>query len=513
VTARLASSPTQFIGNAAPRKYSAPAEVLLLLAMLAPLFLLQKPSELPEPERTNGALLWLACVAPTALYVFRRPNQREPFPFFPLIGVVFGVYYALPALSGAVNLAYRPDQFRITYLDPARDFQTATELALWGWLLLLLGYWTLSISYRRVRSREQPWPARPLSPVLIGMLIIGLAAEALQVSRPLPGPVGGTIGFVSILSRFAIASLLVMRVRGQLAPGERAILLIAIPVQILLLLAAGSIAKVFLFVLLLLLAHWLGGGRLRASWIVAGFVAALALITLKGVLTQYRRAAWFAGVRLNVGERAVLMGQLVSDQVKAEGVVGAVGTGWEAAISRSATLDLLADATRRTPQDIPYWGGSTYLSLIGIAVPRVLWPSKPTKRLGQDFGHRYSYIESWDQSTSVNLPFLVEFYINFGTAGVLIGMFLTGMVYRVLDVVLNRPGQSVLRTIASMSILIPLLNVESDFSLVFGGIFLNAIAFVVVLRYLRQRVSRGAQPRTIRSSASRLTPTPPLEGV
>jgi hypothetical protein len=480
--------------------------------MLAPLLLLQAPSELPEFERSNGALLWLACVAPAARYVFRRPDQREPFPFFPLIGVVFGVYYALPALSGVVNLAYRPDQFRISYLDPTRDFREPIELALWGWVSLLVGYWTLSVSYRPLRARERRWPARLLSPLLIGLLVVGLAAETLQLVMRLPGALGGAVAFISILSRFAIATLVVMQVRRQLAPGERAILLVAIPLQFLLLLAAGSIAKVFLFVLLLLLAHWLGGGRLRASWIIAGFAAALTLITLKGVLNQYRREAWFAGVKLNPVERAWLMGKLVNDQVKAEGVADAVATGWQAAISRSATLDLLADAMRRTPRDIPYWGGSTYLSLIGVAVPRLLWPSKPTKRLGQDFGHRYSYIEPWDQSTSVNLPFLVEFYINFGTLGVFVGMFLTGMLYRLLDVILNRPGQNLLRTIASMSILIPLLNVESDFSLVFGGIFLNAIAFVVVLRYLRKRVTSSEPPRTARTPPSRLTPIPPLEG-
>jgi hypothetical protein len=494
-----------FLGVAAANKFSGAAEVVLLLAMLAPLLLLQTPSELPSTERNNGALLWLACIAPTVGYVFRRPNRREPFPFFPLIGVVYGIYYALPALSGTVNLAYRPDQFRISYLDPAQDFHTPIELALWGWLLLLIGYWTLSISYRPSRARERPWPARPLIPLLIRLMAIGLAAEALQVSMALPGAVSGAVGFVSILSRFAIATLLVFRVRGQLASHERAILLAAIPLQLVLLLAAGSIAKVFLFVLLLLLANWLGGGRLRASWIVAGLIAALALITLKGVLTQYRRAAWFAGVRLNVAERAQLMGKLVSDQVKTEGVAGAVATGWEAAISRSATLDLLADAVLRTPREIPYWQGSTYLSLIGIAVPRVLWPDKPTKRLGQDFGHRYSYLEASDQSTSVNLPFLVEFYINFGTFGVFVGMFFTGMVYQLLNITLNRPGQSVLRTIASMSILIPMLNVESDFSLVFGGIFLNGIAFVIVLRYLRRQVSAGALPQSVPLQA-RLTP-------
>jgi hypothetical protein len=484
----------------------------MLPLAFAPLLLLQTPSELPQAARMNGAILWLACVAPLASYVFRRPDRREPFPFFPLVGLVYGAYYALPALSGAVNLAYRPDQFRVTYLDPARDFGQPTELALWGWVFVLLGYSTLALFWRSSRAREQRWPARPMIQLLIRMLIVGSVAAALEVSVRLPASIKGAIGFVAILSRFAIATLVVMRVQGRLAPGERRILLVAIPLQILLLLAVGSIAKIMLFILLLVASHWLGGGRLRARWVTVGVLAALSLITLKGVLQQYRRQAWFAGVKLNPVESVGLMAALVTDQVRAEGVAGAIVTGWGVAVSRSATLDLLADAMRRTPRDIPYWGGTTYLSLVGVAIPRVLWPTKPTKTLGQDFGHRYSYIEPSDRSTSVNLPFLIEFYINFGAAGVFLGMFLTGMTYRILDATLNRPGQDIVRTVASMAILIPLLNVESDFSLVFGGIFLNAVTFALVLRFLRSQMVPNAGRRSRSAPALPMRTAAPLDG-
>jgi hypothetical protein len=103
----------------------------------------------------------------------------------------------------------------------------------------------------------------------------------------------------------------------------------------------------------------------------------------------------------------------------------------------------------------------------------------------------------------MNFPFLVEFYANFGSIGVFAGMFLTGIIFRLLDTTLNRPGQSVVRSIASMSILIPLLNVESDFSLVFGGIFLNGIAFAMLLRFLRARVDDGSREHGV--DATRVT--------
>jgi hypothetical protein len=487
---------------APPPRIARAVEVLILLIALVPLAFLYGDAELAQADRTRGALLWIACVVPTAIYVLRGRRHREPIPFLPLIGIVYGVYYAIPAMTGTVNIAYQPNQAAINYLDPARDFSDAMQLALWGWLLLLLGYWTVSIFVRPRRVRERPWPSQALVPLLIQVLALGMFGEVLQLSVRLPGSLGGVIGFVTVASRFSLATLVVMRVRHQLNPTQRIIVSMAIPVELLLLLGAGSIAKVFLFVLLLFLAHWIGGGRVRAMWLAGGLAAALTLVTVKGILGNYRRQAWYAGVALNVPDRMLLMGGLVGDQVKAQGVVGAIETGWEAALGRSAILDVLADVVQRTPRDIPYWGGTTYYSLIGFAVPRVLWPTKPTKTLGQDFGHRYSYIGSWDQTTSMNFPYLVEFYANFGPIGVFAGMFVTGMIFRLFDLTLNRPGQSVVRSIASMSILLPLLNVESDFSLVFGGIFLNGMAFVILLRFLRTRVDANGRQQLLRGRAA-----------
>jgi hypothetical protein len=299
--------------------------------------------------------------------------------------------------------------------------------------------------------------------------------------------VRGVVVFAATLSQFALAALLALSIRGQLTRRQRSILFVAIPVEVVILLASGSIAKVFLFGFLLLVSYWIVGGGIPLRWLFAGLAAAALLITLKGVLQDYRQRAWFSGVTLSITDRTLLMSDLVQARVAEKGPIGALNLGADAAAGRSAILDMLADVTRRTPRDIPDWGGVTYLSLVGVAIPRVLWPGKPQKRLGQDFGHRYTYIDPRDMATSVNLPFLVEFYLNFGPIGVYLGMLITGAFLRVVDFALNRPGQDILQSLASAAILLPLLNVESDFSLIFGGVFLNAVAMRIVLRYLRDR--------------------------
>lgn len=126
-------------------------------------------------------------------------------------------------------------------------------------------------------------------------------------------------------------------------------------------------------------------------------------------------------------------------------------------------------------------------------MPRFLWPDKPTKELGQGFGHRYGYLNPRDERTSLNLPVLVEFYANYGMVGVAIGMWLVGFVYFVVDRAVNNPGQSMMLSLTGIVLIIPLVNIESDFSLTFGGLIMNGAALWVVLGMIR----RGASRRTV----------------
>jgi hypothetical protein len=183
-------------------------------------------------------------------------------------------------------------------------------------------------------------------------------------------------------------------------------------------------------------------------------------------------------------------------------------------------MDLFADVVRRTPDQIPYWNGETYYSLIGLAIPRFLWPDKPMKQLGQAFGHRYGFLHWSNLSTSINFPFLVEFYANFGPPGVIFGMFIVGLIYRCLDVFVNRPGQSPLRSLIAVVLLLPLFLIESDFSLTFGGVPLNAVALWMVWKAVNAstRERRPASARAPIYRAGLSTPgaprlAPPLPSV
>jgi hypothetical protein len=88
--------------------------------------------------------------------------------------------------------------------------------------------------------------------------------------------------------------------------------------------------------------------------------------------------------------------------------------------------DLLAAALAHTPAVEPYAMGETYWHALTALVPRLFWPTKPFTAGGNEFVSRYTGI-TFDRNTSIATNYLFELYVNFGTTGVIAGMFLFGL--------------------------------------------------------------------------------------
>lgn len=491
---------TEVPGQAVRRRRGGPGGQLVLSAavlmlVVAPLLELWfRPSDLPSAVRANAGLLWVLCLAPAWLYLRQRPEERAPIPFLPLVGLLFGFYFPLTVLRGQSNVynVFDPTT-QFTPLSPELDYARPVELALGGWVMLLAGY---AIAVRVWPGRRRPstfahqiWNVRRLRRAAVAMLLAGLVFDLLQQAVQIPLVLRGLLTFVSMLSRLGVGLLIVLWVRRQLSVSERLLLYVALVVMSYIQIGHGSVGNFALVMLVLFLALWIAGGRLGVGWLALACGSALLFVAMRGVAPEFRRAVWFANEAIPAGQRGQLMLGMLLRRVETDGM-GVVADGWKVVTSRSADMDLFADVVRRTPSEVPYWGGHTYVSLIGMAVPRMLWPDKPTKTLGGQFGHRYGYLFPSDYSTSINLPFLVEFYANFGASGVIAGMFLVGVIYRLLSLSLNRPGQGTMMSLAGLVLLLPLMNPEGDFSLTFGGLLMNGAALWVVLQVLRRYVAR-----------------------
>jgi hypothetical protein len=81
---------------------------------------------------------------------------------------------------------------------------------------------------------------------------------------------------------------------------------------------------------------------------------------------------------------------------------------------------------------VKYASGATLGTVIIALVPRALWPDKPVVGGGGTVVHDFTGIE-FAEGTSVGAGQVFEFYVNFGTLGVIGGFFLYGLLLGRLD--------------------------------------------------------------------------------
>ena len=71
-------------------------------------------------------------------------------------------------------------------------------------------------------------------------------------------------------------------------------------------------------------------------------------------------------------------------------------------------------------------------------------------------------------TTSINVPWVVEMYANFGRLGVILGMMLAGGFLALLSAIFNRSSMTPLEFVTGAAILFPLVYPASNFSLMTG---------------------------------------------
>jgi hypothetical protein len=455
-------------------------------------------SPVPLPTRVEAGLLWMLCILPSWIYLGQNAATRRPIPFLSLIGLLYGLYYALPPAIGSYNQHYR------IVLNPARDYDDAVFAALLGWLALGVGYLgahilapTKRISrFAEVSSDRWQW---------FGLLLMtsGLLLEIVRRFSSIPVEIAGILSFVTSLGWFGTGLLVVLAVQKRLPFPALLITYLGIFLYVALALETGLLSGAAWFGTVLIFAGLIGNRGLKFTWVLGLVVAALAMVSLRGVTDEYRRLVWDQGEGGSIVGRTKLRLKLLETRAERDGLPRTISAGFESTSERSANLDVIAEVIRQTPSEVPYWEGETYLSLVGSFVPRFLWPDKPTKMLGQSFGHRYGFLDPRDEATSFNFPILVEAYANFGMAGVAVIMWLCGVIYTFVERAVNNPGQEDLLSLAGIVLVIPLTNIESDFSLGFGGLVMNGVALWLVLRAIRGKAQRSRLHHPPASSSAR----------
>jgi hypothetical protein len=76
--------------------------------------------------------------------------------------------------------------------------------------------------------------------------------------------------------------------------------------------------------------------------------------------------------------------------------------------------------------------GDTLWTAVYALIPRIIWPEKPISAGSGGLVTKYTGIK-FAEGTSVAIGMILEFYVNFGTYFVFLGMLAVGLVLRALD--------------------------------------------------------------------------------
>ena len=243
--------------------------------------------------------------------------------------------------------------------------------------------------------------------------------------------------------------------------------------------ALSQIADIVVFLTFIVL-------NVRKTLLLKSFAVFIVLfVLLNPVKMKMRDATWSDpnGQSLSTFEKAKLFAELMAS----EGLSPVSRDGYnafETIVTRTDHAGLLAEVMSQTPDSVPYANGITYLPMLTVWIPRVIWADKPKETLGNDWAHWYSgLLNADDTTTSLNLPWLVEFYVNFGWEGILVGMFLVGLLYAWLVRRLCFREAGTLEYAASMSLLLGFWFAESNLSLFVGGLILGSISLAIYMRF------------------------------
>ncbi len=156
------------------------------------------------------------------------------------------------------------------------------------------------------------------------------------------------------------------------------------------------------------------------------------------------------------------------------------------------SFESLVIVSKKSPYEIPFWDGYSYKILMSKIIPRVFWKEKPSDTLGNEFGHRYQILTKSgsfeDVNTSWNMPVLNEFYVNFGLKGVILGMFMLGILFNLVTIFFSIPNLKNVEHTINYYLFIPIFFMESHLSILTGAllqsyVFLLLFSFLSIISY------------------------------
>jgi hypothetical protein len=421
-----------------------------------------------DPVPVNQKILatvisYLSIIPLVHFLVDRRPQ------IVPLMGLN-GLFYLV---AFGVNGFYLNTDPTITSRTTQSGWILGLQLGIIGFLAQLFGYYVMksligTVRPIRVITNLPPNRIRILAwSLMCFRLLMYFIPDAMSIP---------SVRQLAVITPFITIGLLMMlSMKGHLGIGQRILLYgIVVPFEFAVRLNTGAVYEPVLLLIFLFLVRWVISRKINFSLIAAGVIVYAIFNPIKN---EYREVVWRSstGQQMSGIEKFSFFLELagnywLSDQVASEEVRTNL-------LTRLNHLSMATVATENTPNVIPYWyGESLELGLVAF-VPRFLWPNKPSLTFGNQFGVRYGILYETNTDTTVNLTWVVEFYINYGYPAVLLGMALIGVAFALLERWYATPGTTLIDVIIPLSTTFILVYPESNLVMMWGGVITSTIAF------------------------------------
>lgn len=380
-------------------------------------------------------IVWLVVVAILGLYYWRKREKSA--------GVVL-TYAALFSGSHALQGAIYAIPWYTPHFEPALVFEGFVQSTI-GLVSLAVGVLIVAPILRQASHRSQPAVAATppaaaddmqyaSSRLPIFYLVVGLIAYF--IFTPVFANVPTLSAFVGGLYRLVHIGLALAFWQAITAPKRNFFVLFALigltilwPMVTILndgFLGTGLWPTVFIFVFLML--------RQRRPVMALLLLALVFYLGVSLIVTYYGERPVIRGVVWGGSEFETRVNTLIQVITNDAQLFNIYDTQQLSYIDDRLSLNRLVGlGVRRLDTGVnEYAGGQTILDAALMIVPRAIWPEKSIEVGGQTLVNQYTGVYMYGD-TSVALGQVLEFYVNFGTVGVIAGFLIFGLLLALID--------------------------------------------------------------------------------
>lgn len=440
-----------------------------------------------------GGFITIFASIPLMLW-FRYDQQNRKIPFFEMVFFSYAFSYGLSVLQGELY-------FRGLYPIPNEVVTYTLLFILVGMLSLFAGWrWARGITVRLPFSYHlNEYRLIRLMMLYMALYLILSVLQRFAIASTLRALTGNLVDYIIGSSGLAaIYGLSAYESTGVLNTRQRKYYWVIMAFTFLIKISSGWLSQVLAPVLALFFGR-LSAGRLSRKLIV--FIMITFLFFQAG--KQAFRAEFWGGEVGGTGVSSIteIPKQIAfwisasTEEWQSLQEEGQTSKGILSSIERFNHLTWFAWVVYQTPDSIPYLSGYSYKDLYLYLIPRFLWPEKPINlEKANMIALRYGWLDPTQVGrTAVSPGLMDEAYINFGFLGIILGMFILGMFFKVLSQTLNNPkwgqGWQLLLIVLLCEKWLPLSTAASYF----GGFVQPLI--IILLMYLpaRRKYFRGSE--------------------